>query len=230
MPTLILTARDVTGLLAMREVIDVVEKAFSAYATGQAKMPPKAYISLDKGDFRAMPASLPGAVGLKWVSVHTGNPQTGLPTVMATLIFNDPDNGYPLAVMDATELTAYRTGAAAAIASKFMARKDSSSIGLIGAGRQAFTQLMAHAELFKLDEVRVFDSDHATADRLVKSFPQFNVRSASLEETASTDIVCTVTTAREPVLMRHHVKPGTHINAIGADAAGKEELDPSLLG
>lgn len=186
-------------------------------------------MSVDNGDFRAMPAFLPGAAGIKWVNVHPCNPELGLPTVMATLILNDPCNGYPLAIMDATELTAYRTGAAAAVASKYMARKGSRSIGLVGAGRQAYTQLMAHAELFDIQQVWVFDRNELAISRFVKSFPDFDVRAASLEETASADIVCTVTPAREPVLMKRHVKPGTHINAIGADAAGKEELESSLL-
>lgn len=229
MSTLILTSKDVRLLLNMGEIINAVEKSFLAYAGGQAKMPPKAYLSVEKGDFRAMPAFLPGAAGLKWVNVHPRNPEKGLPTVMATLILNDPDNGYPLAIMDATELTAFRTGAAAAVASKYMARKGSSSIGLIGAGRQAYTQLMAHAELFDIHEVRVFDRDPMAIEKFVTSFPLLDVHAASLEDTASADIVCTVTPAREPILMRRHVKPGTHINAIGADAAGKEELESSIL-
>lgn len=229
MSTMILRSRDVRMLLNMREVIDAVEKAFAAYADGQAKMPPKAYLSVDNGDFRAMPAFLPGAAGLKWVNVHPCNPNLGLPTVMATLILNDPANGYPLAIMDATELTAFRTGAAAAIASKYMAKKDTHSIGLVGAGRQAYTQLLAHAELFTIQDVRVFDRNNSAVSKFVASFPGLDVHAASLEETAAADIVCTVTPAREPLLMKRHIRPGTHINAIGADAAGKEELEPSLL-
>jgi len=228
-PTLLLTVKDVKGLIRMPDVLEVVENAFLAFAGGRAAMPAKSYVKVEKGDFRAMPASLPGAVGLKWVNVHPANPGLGLPTVMATLIFNDPETGYPLAVMDATELTAYRTGAASAIASKYLARKDSQTLGLIGAGRQAHTQLMAHAEIFKLAEVRVYDLNSAAVSRLIGAFPVLKVRSASLEEAAGSDIVCTVTPANKPVLMKKHIRPGTHINAVGADAAGKEELEPSIL-
>lgn len=185
MPTLLLTSKDVTALLAMDEVIKAVEEAFREYGTGQAKMPPKSYIALEKGDFRAMPASLPGAAGIKWVNVHPANPALGLPTVMATLVLNDPQTGYPLAMMAATEITAYRTGAAAAIASRYLARADSRTLGLIGAGRQAHTQLMAHAELFKLEEVLVYDRSSAAMDKLVRAFPQTTVRPASLEEAAA---------------------------------------------
>ena len=229
MSTLILPRKDIKGLLNMSSVIEVVEEAFAAYAIGKAKMPPKSYLVVGSGDFRAMPASLPGAVGLKWVSVHPQNQSLGLPTVMAILIYNDPATGYPLAIMDATEITAYRTGAAAAVASKYLARKDSKTLGLIGAGRQAHTQLMAHTELFHFEEVRAYDRSSAAVRRLIEAFPRFPIRETSLMEAAGADIVCTVTPAREPVLMKSHVIPGTHINAVGADAEGKEELEPSIL-
>ena len=116
-------------------------------------MPPKSYINLRRGDFRAMPAFVPGGAGIKWVNVHPENRGVGLPTVMAVLIYNDPDTGYPLAIMDATEITAYRTGATAAIASKYLAGQDSRQLGLFGAGYQAITQIMAHKELFHLDRI-----------------------------------------------------------------------------
>jgi alanine dehydrogenase len=148
---------------------------------------------------------------------------------MAILIYSDPDTGYPLAIMDATDITAYRTGATAAIASKYLARSNSRTLGLVGAGRQAYTQLLAHAELFKLKEIRVFDIKKEAVDKLIKSFPQYAIKGSSLEETVNSDIVCTLTPAREPVVKKEWVKPGTHINAIGADAEGKEELEPSIL-
>jgi alanine dehydrogenase len=213
----------------MSAVITAVEQAFIDWTEGKATMPPKAYVSLQKGDFRAMPAALPGVAGVKWVNVHPGNPAQGLPTVMAVLILNDPNTGYPLAIMDATDITAYRTGATAAIASKYLANKDSHTIGVVGAGRQAYTQVMAHSEVFDLYEVRIYDINPASADRLAKSLPQFKTVITGLAETAASDIVCTVTPARAPILKKEHIRPGTHINAIGADAAGKEELEPAIL-
>ncbi len=229
MSTIILTKSVIKSLLNMPDAIRVVEEAFKEWALGNGKMPVKAYLVLDQGDFRAMPAALPGAVGMKWVNVHPENPSRGLPTVMAVLIYNDPETGYPLAVMDATDITAYRTGAAAAIASKYLARQDSHTLGIIGAGRQAQTQILAHAELFELKLIRVFDRSSTAAERLIKSFPEYPLRECSLQEAAGSDIVCTVTPAREPVLKKEWVLPGTHINAIGADAEGKEELEPSIL-
>lgn len=229
MSTLFLSRNDVRGLLNMADVIEAVEQAFRHRALGNARTPAKAYLVLDQGDFRAMPAALPGLVGMKWANVHPQNPPLGLPTVMAILIYNDPATGYPLAVMDATDITAYRTGAAAAIASRYLARKDSHTLGIIGAGRQAYTQLVAHAELFDLSLIRVFDRLDAAVEELISSFPEYPLKACSLEETVASDIVCTLTPAQEPFVKREWVTLGTHINAIGADAVGKEELEPSIL-
>jgi alanine dehydrogenase len=121
---------------------------------------PKAYLLVEDGDFRAMPAALPGCAGMKWVNAHPQNPSRNLPSVMAVMVYNDPETGYPLAIMDATKITAYRTGAAAAIASKYLARIDSQTIGIIGAGRQAYTQILAHAELFEFRSINVRDLYH----------------------------------------------------------------------
>jgi alanine dehydrogenase len=229
MPTLLLNKNAVRDLLKMSEVIPAIEQAFRDWAEGRGKMPAKSYLLLDRGDFRAMPASLPGAVGMKWVNVHPENPGHGLPTVMAVIIYNDPGTGYPLAIIDGTDITAYRTGATAAIAAKYLARKDARTLGVIGTGRQAYTQILAHAEFFDLKQIKAYDIYPAAVDRLIKSLPRFPLRGCSLEETAASDIVCTLTPVRVPILKKEWVQPGTHINAIGADAAGKEELEPSLL-
>lgn len=233
MGTLLLSRADVAGLIDMGEMIAAVEAAFQEYAHGCCSMPSKSYVQLAQGDFRAMPGSLRGAAGIKWVSVHPGNPQRGLPTVMGIIIYNDPDTGYPLAVMDATEITAYRTAATSAIASRYLARKDSRSLGLIGAGRQARMHLQSHALLFGLDSVKVYDIRPEAAAAFVRSFsqpaPRFSLAAATAEEAASSDIVCTVTTARGPVLFAPWIRPGTHINAVGADAPGKQELDAAIL-
>jgi len=229
MPTLLLDRKAIKGLLKMSDVINAVEEGFKMCGEGKGKMPPKVYLSLERGDFRAMPASLPGCAGLKWVNVHPQNPSIGLPSVMAVLIYSDPETGYPLAIMDATETTAYRTGAAAAIASKYLARRDSHTVGIVGAGFQAHTQILAHAELFNPVSVNAFDVSQAAVDKLMHTFPQFSIRNCSIQEAVTSDIVCTLTPSRSPVVKKEWIRPGTHINAVGADAPGKEELDPSIL-
>jgi alanine dehydrogenase len=229
MPTLLLDGNAVKALMKMSEVISVVEEALKMWGEGMAKMPAKLYLPVEHGDFRAMPATLPGCAGMKWVSTNPQNPSRNLPSVMATIIYNDSQTGYPLAIMDATEITAYRTGATAAIASKYLARQDSRTIGIIGAGRQAYTQIVAHAELFGPSSINAFDISIDAVDRLIDSFPEFPIKNCPLQEAAASDIVCTLTPSRSPVVRREWIRAGVHINAVGADAAGKEELDPSIV-
>ncbi|MFH0941470.1 MAG: ornithine cyclodeaminase family protein [Chloroflexota bacterium] len=229
MPTLLLDRNAVKHLISMPDVISLVEEAFRLWAEGKAAMPPKAYLPVARGDFRAMPAALPGCAGIKWVSVHPGNPSRNLPSVMAVIIYNDPETGYPMAVMEATIITAYRTGAASAIASKYLARQDSHTLGIIGAGSQAYTQILAHAGLFKLRAINVFDISKSAVDKLIEAFPGLSLRHCAIQEAAASDIVCTLTPSRSPIVKKEWIAPGTHINAVGADAAGKEELDPSIL-
>jgi alanine dehydrogenase len=229
MPTLLLDRNAVKTLMRMADVIKVVEEAFRMVGEGKGRMPAKVYLSVEQGDFRAMPAALPGCAGVKWVNVHPRNPPHGLPSVMAVLIYSDPETGYPLAIMDATEITAYRTGAAAAIASKYLARRSSHTLGVIGAGYQAYTQILAHAELFSPFSISAFDISKAAVDKLAQSLPHLSIKACSAQEAAACDIVCTLTPSRGPVVKREWVMAGTHINAVGADAPGKQELEPSIL-
>jgi alanine dehydrogenase len=229
MPTLLLDRNAIKSLIKMSDVINVVEDAFKMCGEGKGNMPAKTYLSLEHGDFRAMPAALPGCAGMKWVNVHPQNPSVGLPSIMAILIYSDPETGYPLAIMDATEITAYRTGAAAAIASKYLARRNSHTIGIIGAGFQAHTQILAHVELFSPISINIFDVSKAAVDRLMHSFSQLSIRNCSIEEAVASDIVCTLTPSRSPIIKKEWIMPGTHINAVGADAPGKQELEPSIL-
>lgn len=230
MSTLILKWDDVRSLLDMPSVIEAVEQGLKDLAAGKAKMPPKVYLDVERGDFRAMPASIPGAAGIKWVNVHPGNPPIGLQTVMATIIYSDPLTGYPLAIMDGTDITAYRTGATSAVASKYLARKDSHTLGIVGAGHQARTQLLAVAEIFKFTQIKVFDRLESVTRKFVADFEKDYpvVAAKSIEETVDADIVCLVVPTREPVVMAKWIKPGTHVNAVGADAAGKIELEPTI--
>jgi alanine dehydrogenase len=229
MSTILLDNRSVKNLLDMPEVINTVDEAFRLWGEGKGNMPPKAYLTVEKGDFRAMPAALPGCAGMKWVNAHPQNRSKNLPSVMAVIIYNDPETGYPLAIMDATNITAYRTGAAAAIASKHLARKNSHILGIIGGGYQAYTQILAHAELYTFNTINVYDISKEAVDKLKASLLEFNIKYTTIEEAAASDILCTLTPSRSPVVKRHMITGGTHINAVGADAAGKQELDPQIL-
>lgn len=230
MQTLILTRHDVETLTEMSDVVAAVEAAFIAHAAGRARMPPKVYLDLPeyKGDFRAMPSFMDGIAGVKWVNSHPDNPKRhALPAVMGLYLLSDPETALPLAVMDATWLTAVRTGAAAAVASRALARKDARSIGFVGAGVQARTMALAHRVTHPdLTDLVFADLREDAAAALVA---RFGGRVGSVSEAAACDIVNTSTPGASPVVTREMVRPGAHINAMGADAEGKQELESALV-
>ena len=229
MKTLVLTRKDLEELATMQLAVDAIERAFAAFGRGEASMPPKVYLRIDDlgGDFRAMPSRLGDAAGIKWVNVHPQNRKKyGLPTVMGTFILNDPATAFPLCVMDGTWLTALRTGAAAAVASKFLAGKKPTTIGFVGAGVQSRTLHGAHQVVYDSFEPLVHDRNDEAAEKLVS---EIGGRSVSLEEALGADIVCTATPSRTPFARPEWIRSGAHINAMGADAEGKQELGESIL-
>jgi alanine dehydrogenase len=234
--TRILSAADVRAILSMKSAVEAVELAFADHARGVAQMPAKVYLTLEAhaGDFRAMPSYVgagggqSAAAGVKWVNSHPDNPKRhGLPSVMGVYILSDPATALPLAILDATVLTAARTGAAAAVASKHLAKPGPKTIGFVGSGVQARWMLEAHRVVFgDALEVLASDIDQAAAEAFVKTW---GGRATSVEEASGCDIVCTSTPGRSVAVQRTWVKPGAHINAMGADAPGKQELDPAIL-
>ena len=235
--TLLLNPQDVTDNAKMGEVIRAVEDAFGAYERGNAQMPAKSYIDLPQynGDFRSMPAYLEAedwdAAGIKWVNVHPDNPEEfELPTVLGTMVYSDPRNAVPLAIMDGTTLTRLRTGAAAAVATKHLAVEDASSLGIVGAGVQSYTQLEGISQVRPIEEVMVSDvSERAVAKFIDRYEEEFDVRAGSIDEAASCDVLSTVTPVEDPIVSREMVGEHTHVNAMGADAEGKHELANELL-
>ncbi len=171
------------------------------------------------------------AAGLKWVNVHPDNPeQFGLPTVMGTMIYSDPENAVPLAVMDGTELTMKRTGAAAAVATDHLAVEDATSLGIVGAGVQSHAQLEAISEVRPIEEVVVCDVDPAAIEHFVAEFgDDFEVREGSTSDAGHCDVLSTVTPVESPIVAREDVGDHTHVNAMGADAEGKHELADRIL-
>ncbi|MFC6719486.1 ornithine cyclodeaminase family protein [Natrialbaceae archaeon GCM10025810] len=237
MHTLLLDSDDVDENARMAEVIGAVEEAFAAFERGDTQMPAKSYIDLPQynGDFRSMPAYLDtgdwDAAGLKWVNVHPDNPEDhDLPTVLGTMIYSDPETAFPLAIMDGTTLTMKRTGAAAAVATDHLAVEDASSLGIVGAGVQSYTQLEAISAVRPIEEVVVSDLDEDRVQRFVDAFDdRFDVRGGSIAEAGHCDVLSTVTPVEEPIVSLEDVGERTHVNAIGADAEGKHELADELL-
>jgi len=242
MKTLLLTEKDVKKLLSMDEVIKAVESAFREKGLGHAQMPAKVYLFYNKynGDLRAMPSYLENldVSAVKIVNSHSENPtKYGLPTVMAIIVLIDPKNGAPLAIMGGTWLTAMRTGAAGGIATKYLAKKDSKVVGFVGAGVQARKQLVALLSLYKkLEEVRVWSLPDGTKEEFVAEMKSKYGNVAKIiavdsvkDVVESADIIVTVTPSRKPLVSNDWVKSGMHFNCIGADAPGKQELDPAIL-
>ena len=225
--------------LTMKEAIEAVEMAFKAKGEGKAQMPSKQYLFFSKhnGDLRTMPAYLEESdvAGVKIVTVHPSNPKEhNLPTVMATIFLTDPRTGFLKAIMDGTYLTALRTGAAGGIAAKYLSREDSETVGIIGAGIQARTQLMALKEVRSISSVKVYDLSKDASEKYAKEMSELlnakvEVVQSAKEAADSSDIIVTATPAIRPVIICDWILPGVHINAIGADAPGKEELDPEIL-
>ncbi|MGM0604085.1 MAG: ornithine cyclodeaminase family protein [Halobacteriota archaeon] len=237
METLLLNSTAVRENAPMGELISAIEDAFAAYERGDAQMPPKSYIELPQynGDFRSMPAYLDAgewdAAGVKWVNVHTDNNEKyGLPTVLGTMIYSDPKNAFPLAVMDGTELTMLRTGAAAAVATDHLAIPGATSLGIVGAGVQSYTQLEAIAAIRPIEEVVISDVDEERVAAFVDAFEDdFAVRAGSIGEAAACDVLSTVTPVETPIVSREDLGEHTHVNAMGADAEGKHELADEIL-
>ncbi|MCO5381458.1 MAG: alanine dehydrogenase [Methanosarcina barkeri] len=237
MEILWLAQDEVKSVMDMHSDMQVVERAFRQHGLGRVQMPPKSYLyyTAYNGDLRTMPAYLEdeNITGVKIVNVHPGNPDRGLPTVMALIILISPETGAPVAIMDGTYLTDIRTGAAGGIAAKYLARKDSKVIGLVGTGNQAKTQLEALFEVFDPELVKITSRTKESCERFIREMADITsceIRyEDEVQEVCNCDILVTTTPTRKPIIKAQWIKEGTHINAIGADAVGKEELDPELL-
>ncbi len=238
--TLILSRTDMMGLLTPAEYNSRVEQAYRMHGAGRYYMDPKGHIVLDKypGEWEVMPSYIeePEAAACKWVSIRERNrEQFDLPTVFSILIYTHPETGFPLAICDGSYHTVMRTGAAGAVSAKWLARKDSKCLAIVGAGHMAAGTLATCNEVFKWQEVKVWSRTQKTLDAFVREeqpkYESFSIRAStdlkSVVEGA--DVVVTVTPARGAIVMKEWIAPGAHIAAIGADKGGDQELDPKIL-
>jgi ornithine cyclodeaminase/alanine dehydrogenase-like protein (mu-crystallin family) len=223
-PLRYITDEEVRRALTMPEAIRAVKEAFIQISTGQAKVP--ARTSLEIPEFRTtalvMPAYLPRTkrLGLKLISLCEDNPAKGLPLAQAVAILMDAEFGTPLAVMDASYLTAVRTGAASGAATDALARRDARVVAIFGAGVQGRTQLEAVAAVRAIRKALVFDVDPRAAAVYAKEMGlklALDVEPASSPEALrEADVICTATTSAVPVFSDGNLKPGVHINAVGS--------------
>jgi len=217
--------KQISDVANLEEVITVVDEVFH---DPNMSMVPKVYLDCEKGDFRAMPARVGNVAGVKWVSVHPGNTKVGKPTVQAVIILNDAETGELLGMMDGTYITKLRTAAAAGVATRLLANKDAQVAAFIGCGGQ--TQLHVEAVLHalpNLKKLRFFDLDVKRSREVAGHFEHKEIVYApSVQDCVKdADVVTTLTPSTQPVVEGHWLMPGVHINAMGADAAGKREFD-----
>jgi alanine dehydrogenase len=236
--SLVLTATQVMRVLSMDLALAAVTEAFRAHGEGRVNMPPKVHLVLPRGSFKAMFGEifLPGGhiCGVKWNSNFPENPRHGGLTIKGKLLLNDPATGLELADMDATRITNFRTGAAGAIAVQHLARPEASRLGLVGAGEQARTQVRAIRKVRPIRAVTIHSRTGTRARALRDELEEAHgLKAVVVEDMAlavtGQDIVVTTTPSTSPLVRREWVTPGTHINAVGADSPGKQELDPGIL-
>jgi alanine dehydrogenase len=237
----LLTRADVQGAVSMARAIETVKAAFAQLSSGRACVPLRTQLFVPQHDgvTLVMPAYLAdtGSMAIKVVSVFPKNPDLGLPTTQGVLLVIDPETGSPLAIIDATYLTALRTGAASGAATDLLARQDARHVAILGAGTQGRTQLLGVCEVRRIERVWVYDQFPDRTQQYVKAMRQAGGRvpadivlaSSSREAVADADIICTASTSKSPLFKDSDLKPGVHINAIGSYTVEMQESDEATV-
>jgi alanine dehydrogenase len=236
----VLAAADVDALISPAECVDVVEDAFRRWAMGDAGDPQALSIHVSSGMFNIKAAALQVGNRSYFAAKTNGNfpgnrERRALPSIQGAIVLSDGESGTPLAVMDSIRITELRTAAATAVAAKYLARPDASTLTMIGCGAQARSHLEALRGVRSLSRVTLLDRNRSRAERLAEwateklALPVIVLRGpdAGLPDS---DIIVTCTTATQPVLMADMVRPGTFVAAVGADSPSKHEIDAALLG
>jgi ornithine cyclodeaminase/alanine dehydrogenase-like protein (mu-crystallin family) len=236
---LILDRNDIRTLVPMRDAIELMKVAFRELSAGRAESPLRSSVPVADGAVMLlMPAYVPaeGALGFKMVSVFEGNREKGIPTISAMVCLVDDQTGAPAALMNGAYLTALRTGAVSGAATDLLARPDAKNLVVIGAGAQGVTQAAAVAAVRPIEKITVVDvfedSLARYRDAIASDWPDLADRVETTTDSSvvrDADVICTSTTSRKPVFKDSDVKPGTHINGIGAFTPEMQELPPELV-
>ena len=233
--TLVLTRRDIAGLMGPDDWLAAVETGFRASAQGKAHSPPPMHIGGLGGAFHAKAASLQLDrlhVALKLNGNFPANPQRfGLPTIQGAILLCDGETGRLVAILDSIEVTLRRTAAASALAARFLARPDSAEILVCGCGEQGAAQLAALRRVLPLRRALLWDRDAGRAAALAGEIEGLEAEAVDDLAWAAlrSDVIVTCTTARMPFLGPEMVRPGTFVAAVGADSPDKSEIRPELM-
>jgi thiomorpholine-carboxylate dehydrogenase len=220
----------VRAVLRWEPLIAAMDSALAAFSSGQVLQPLRNMLTIEEGKryLGIMPAVTAEAMGLKLVSFYPGNAGTGVPTHLAMVLLFRPDTGEPLAVMDGRLITEMRTAAVSAAVTRCLASPESRVLALLGSGVQAGAHLEALSLVRRFDDVRVWSP---TQDHAQRFAAKHGARATSDAESAvrGADVVVTATNAREPILQGAWLKPGAHVNAVGAPRPAWRELDDAAM-
>ncbi len=232
---LVLSEHDVEHLLTYPECIEVMAEALAATAKGEVTNPLRSVLRPQgaSGFLGLMPAYRGGekpGYGLKEICLFPGNPARGLDTHLGGVLLHSGETGELLAIMNASAITAIRTAAVSALATRLLAREDAKVHAIIGAGVQARSHLAAIPNVRNIEEVRICSRTRAKADRVAAAASAAVRVVDSIEEAVrGADIISTTTSSREPVIHRSWIAPGAHINAVGSSIAAARELDSDTV-
>ena len=238
MRCLVVSQREVPALLPMAECIEAMAGALRTLASGDACLPLRPVVTLPdgRGAFAVMPAYLggPPAIGLKAITVFPGNHGTPLDSHQGAVLLFDAERGSLLALIDASSVTAIRTAAVSAVATRLLAREDAGDLALLGTGVQALSHLEALAHVRTLRRVRVHSRDARSMQAFVgRAADRLGIRvepaASAREAVEGADLVCTTTASRTPVLEGAWLSRGTHVNAVGASLKEARELDTAAV-
>ena len=239
MDPLFINKEKIASLLPMEECIELMEKMFRSLAAGECLQPLRNIMRIPDGSgvLGMMPghAGKLGVMGIKVISVFHANKEAGFPSHQGIVMLFDAKNGQPLMLFDALEITAIRTAAASAVATKLLSRKDSSTLAIIGSGEQAKRHIEAMLVVRNIKHINLWSRTENNAKHLVNELSaEYNIpihtKKNVQQAIEHADIICTVTASKEPVVMEDWIAAGTHINAVGSSTALARELDTTAIG
>lgn len=227
-----ISSDQVYAALPIAECVDVVERAMIAVSHGQAKLPLRWIMPLAADNaMGVMPGALfePAVHGMKLISLYPDNPKQGLSSHQGVLLLFDTRDGRPIAALDGASVTAQRTAAASAAATRALSRKDARTLAILGAGEQANHHLPAHMAVRPFDDVRVWTRTFANAQAFARrhsaSVPAIRACETAQEAVRGADVIVTVTASSAAILKGDWLEPGQHINLVGSSVASSREID-----
>ena len=238
MEPLFVTKDRIASLLPMEECIEVMEKMFRSLAAGECLQPLRNIMRLPDGNgvLGMMPghAGKLGVMGIKVITVFHANSEDGLPSHQGIVILFDAKHGQPLMLFDALEITAIRTAAASAVATKILSRENSSTLAILGSGEQAKRHIEAMLLVRNIKQINLWSRNEKNAKQLANELSgEYNIpvhiKKDVQQALRQADIICTVTSSKEPLVKGEWIAPGTHINAVGSSTPFARELDTAAI-